>query len=142
MTDRELRKLSRRDLLQMLVEQVKETEKSKQELADTTEQLKEMGQNYERLRKRLDQKDVRIHELTDALRAERTKREIELQEAGSIAEAALQLNGIFETAQKAADQYLYNIRLLYEETEGDSTNQGTDSRQENTGERYEREKED
>ncbi len=117
MTDKELRKLSRRELLQMLVVQVRETGNAKQELAETTEQLRELEQNYERLRKRLDQKDARIHELVDTLQAERTKREIELEKAGSIAEAALRLNGVFEMAQKAADQYLYNIRLRQENTE-------------------------
>ena len=117
MTDKELRKLSRRELLQMLVVQVRETGDTKQELAETTVQLRELEQNYERLRKRLDQKDARIHELVDTLQAERTKREIELEKAGSIAEAALRLNGVFEMAQKAADQYLYNIRLRQENTE-------------------------
>ena len=117
MTDKELRKLSRRELLQMLVVQVRETGNAKQELAETTEQLRELEQNYERLRKRLDQKDARIHELVDTLQAERTKREIELEKAGSIAEAALRLNGVFEMAQKAADQYLYNIRLRQENAE-------------------------
>ena len=140
MTDRELQKLNRRQLLQMLVEQVREAEKSKQELAETTTQLRELEQNYERLRKRLDQKDNRIHELTDTLRAERTKREIELREAGSIAEAALRLNGVFETAQKAADQYLYNIRLLREEAE--ENGQKAASGQESAGERYEGKEED
>ncbi len=115
-TDKELRRLSRRELLGMLIEQMKETEKSKQELEKTQGQLKELLQTYERLRKRLDQKDARIHELTDTLEAERTKRSIELKEAGSIAEAALRLNGVFEAAQKAADQYLYNIRLSKEGT--------------------------
>ena len=79
MTDRELRRLNRRDLLRILVEQVKETEKSKLELEEVTARLEELEQNYERLRKRLDQKDLRIHELTDILQAERTKREIELR---------------------------------------------------------------
>lgn len=37
--------------------------------------------------------------------------ETQLDEAGSIAEAALRLNGIFETAQQTADQYLYNLRI-------------------------------
>lgn len=110
----------------MLVAQVRETGDTKQELEETTKQLRELEQNYERLRKRLDQKDARIHELVDTLQAERTKREIELEEAGSIAEAALKLNGVFEMAQKAADQYLYNIRL----------------RRENTEERYEEKEED
>ena len=39
-------------------------------------------------------------------------RQIRLEEAGSIAEAALRLNGIFEAAQQAADQYLSSIRSL------------------------------
>lgn len=39
-------------------------------------------------------------------------RTIELQEAGSIAEAALKLNGVFEAVQGAAEQYLENIALL------------------------------
>lgn len=41
-------------------------------------------------------------------------RNIAVTEAGSIAEAALRLEGIFETAQRAADIYLENVRLLRE----------------------------
>ena len=40
------------------------------------------------------------------------ERQIRIEEAGSIAEAALKLNGIFEAAQQAADQYLSSIRYL------------------------------
>ncbi len=39
-----------------------------------------------------------------------SRRELQIASAGSIAEASLKLNGIFEAAQKAADQYLYNVR--------------------------------
>lgn len=39
-------------------------------------------------------------------------RKIAVDKAGSIAEAALQLNGVFEAAQNAAAQYLENIRQL------------------------------
>ena len=107
------------------------------ELYGDRARLEELEQNYERLRKRLDQKDLRIHELTDILQAERKKREIELREAGSIAEAALRLNGVFEAAQKAADQYLYNIRFPNKEkSTGDSKNE-PGGIQEDTGERYE-----
>ena len=45
----------------------------------------------------------------DALLADR---QIRIEEAGSIAEAALRLNGIFEAAQQAAEQYLSSIRYL------------------------------
>ena len=37
-------------------------------------------------------------------------REIRLSHSGSIAEAALRLNGVFEAAQAAADQYLDNMK--------------------------------
>lgn len=35
-----------------------------------------------------------------------------LNNAGSIAEAALQVNGVFEAAQKACEQYIDNIKNL------------------------------
>ena len=41
------------------------------------------------------------------------RRPLMLQEAGSIAEAALKLNGVFEAAQRAADQYLDSIREIH-----------------------------
>lgn len=44
------------------------------------------------------------------LEAEMAERKIAIDNAGSIAEAALALNGVFEAAQKAADQYLENIQ--------------------------------
>lgn len=60
----------------------------------------------------------------DALRREleETKkqladRELHMQEAGSIAEASMQLNGVFEAAQRAADQYLESIRYQSEHVE-------------------------
>ncbi len=83
MTDQELRKLSRADLLELLLEQSRENEKLREELKQTQEKL--------------------------------ASRKIEIDNAGSIAEAALKLNGVFEAAQQAAEQYLENIRQLAEE---------------------------
>lgn len=121
MTDKELHRLSRRDILQLMLAQGKETEELRQVKAELEQQLEELTQNYERLKKRLDYKDEQIHQLQDTLQKERTNRRIELEEAGSIAEASLRLNGMFETAQKAADQYLYNIRRLYLKSLKDSS---------------------
>ena len=111
MTDRELHKLGRRDLLQLMLESAREAEKSRNQLKETENQLAALKKNYERLRKRLDDKDAQIHNLKDKLQAVRKQREIQLEEAGSIAEASLRLNGVFEAAQKAAEQYLYNIKI-------------------------------
>lgn len=54
-------------------------------------------------------------------KAELADRRIHVERSGSIAEAALRLNGVFEAAQAAADQYLDNIRLR--EATGDAPGQ-------------------
>ena len=51
----------------------------------------------------------------EELRAQMNTRRMELQEIGSIAEASLKVNKVFEAAQAAADQYLENIRLQQDE---------------------------
>lgn len=121
MADRELRKLKRRELLQMLLIQCEESERLQGELDKLTAEHEAMSESYERLKQklnvkdeRLNQKDARIAELTGEIEAMKASKEIELTEAGSIAEAALKLNGIFEAAQEAADQYLMNVRKLSE----------------------------
>ena len=40
------------------------------------------------------------------------QRQIDIDRAGSIAEAALALSGVFEAAQDAVDQYLENLRRM------------------------------
>ncbi len=51
----------------------------------------------------------------DRLKAELADRRSHLEKSGSIAEAALALNGVFEAAQAAADAYLDEIRSLRDE---------------------------
>ena len=83
MTDKELRKLSRSDLLELLISQTEEN----QVLKSRVEQMQ--------------------NQLLD--------RRIAVDKAGSIAEASLQLNGVFQAAEKAAQQYLENIQRMSEE---------------------------
>ena len=45
-------------------------------------------------------------------------RSLKLKEAGSIAEAALKISGVFEAAQEAADQYLQSVRQMTEQEHG------------------------
>ena len=75
MTNKELQKLGRRELLQLLLDQAKETDRVSKLLKENDEHLKQMEESYERLRERLDKKDAQIHELRDALQAEQEKRE-------------------------------------------------------------------
>lgn len=51
-----------------------------------------------------------LREKNQQLTRQLESRRIELSRAGSIARAALELNGIFEKAQAAADMYLENVR--------------------------------
>ncbi len=121
MADRELRKLKRRELLQMLLVQCEETERLQRETDEVKKEFDKMMESYVRLKKKLDlkdarlnQKDAKIAELQETIEEMRSSKAIELEEAGSIAEAALKINGVFEAAQRAAEQYLMNIRQLSE----------------------------
>jgi hypothetical protein len=52
-----------------------------------------------------------LHAENRKLEEQLKDRKLEIANAGSIAEAALSVNKIFEAAQLAADQYLMNLRL-------------------------------
>lgn len=80
MTDKELRRLKRVDLLELLIAQTRENDRLKEELAEVRAQLAE--------------------------------RDLVLNEAGSIAEAALRINGVYQATQAAVDQYIRSIQQL------------------------------
>ncbi len=58
----------------------------------------------------LEQDNQSLQKENEKLRAELDDKDIRIATSGSIAEAALSLNHIFEDAQAAADQYLNSIR--------------------------------
>ena len=78
MTEKELRKLNRYQLLELLVAQ--------------TERANMLEEKLEEAQSKLDSHDI------------------QMSVVGSIAEASLQLSGIFNTAQNAADLYLNAVR--------------------------------
>lgn len=78
MTNKELKRLGRRDLLEMLVQ--------------------------------LQQQNEALQEKVTVLEDRLNSRTIEMENAGTMAQAAMVLNGVFESADKAAAQYLENIR--------------------------------
>ena len=95
MTDKELKRMSRAELLQMLITQVEENQSLQARLEAAETQLKD--------------------------------RSLAVSETGTMAEAALSLNGVFQAADAAAQQYLDNLRqmqerqeLLYQEAEDEA----------------------
>ena len=85
MTDNDLKKLNRAELLELLVEQSKKIDQLQAQLDEANRKLAD--------------------------------RQIEIDKAGSIAEASLRLNGVFQAAEEAASQYLENIQRLSGEQE-------------------------
>ncbi len=85
MTEKELKKLSRKQLLELLLKQTERADMLQKDLEEANQKLKE--------------------------------KIIVKQNAGSIAEAALALNSVFEQAQKAAEQYLENIKFQSEKAD-------------------------
>ena len=96
MTDKELRKLKRTDLLELLIEQSTEVESLKKRIGE--------------------------------LEAELADRRLLIYKSGSIAEAALKLNGVFEAAEAAAQEYLENIRRISEEKTQEAAGASGDGR--------------
>ena len=85
MTDKELKRLSRAELIDIIYE----------------------------LQKQSEEKDAQMQTMQTAL----DERTLRMSKAGSIAEAAISVNGVFEAAQAAADQYLLSLKAAAEDTE-------------------------
>lgn len=94
MKDNKLRKLNKKELLEILLAQSK-----------------------------------RIEELEESLTITKAKlysKNIIISESGSLAEACLKLNNIFEIAQKTADQYIDNIKEKYKEVNNEDSIENKD----------------
>lgn len=99
MTDKQLKHLSRVELIDIIFE----------------------------LQKQKEAAEARAEELQKKLE----ERELHIAESGSIAEAALRINGIFEAAQAAAEQYLISVRANAERQRFDSRPLAADSGSDN-----------
>ena len=83
--EKELRKMNRTELIEIIYALKKEEEEVNQKLEEAEQQMQH--------------------------------RTIQIAKAGSIAEAAMELNHVFASAQKAADEYLNSVRAANEEAE-------------------------
>ena len=92
MTEKELKKLNRYQLLELLILQTERADKLQARLEDTESRLNNL--------------DIKISTL------------------GSIAEASLQLRGVFQAAQDAADTYIKAAKKRAEEIEEEAYRKG------------------
>lgn len=61
----------------------------------------------------------KLSEQTQELESELKDKRLRLRNAGNIADAALEINNCFRSAQNAAEQYLNEIKAIREETEAE-----------------------
>ena len=82
MTDKQMKQMSRKELLEILIDQGKEIAELKKNLRAAEEKLNE--------------------------------KELIQKQTGTMSEAALKLNGVFESVDAAVTQYLENIKLCHD----------------------------
>jgi len=87
--NKDLKKFKRTELLEILLDQSKENETQKKQITDLERKIIE-------LQKQLEDRTIRINK------------------AGTIAEAAFSLNGVYESTQAAAQHYLDGLEELYD----------------------------
>lgn len=85
---------------------MKDSDVKKLKRAELLEMLIEQGEENDRLKMKVAELELRLSE-----------RQIKIDNAGSIAEAALSLTNIFAEAQDAAERYLVSVRQQNEELE-------------------------
>ena len=98
MISKELKKLSRRELVDIIYQLKKNEEQLREEIATLEEQLQD--------------------------------KHIKLSVAGSIAEAAIDITNIFQTAQRTADLYLQEIACMKADAERECAKMIEDARKE------------
>ena len=90
MAANELKKLNRRELLELLIGEMRENDRREAEIARLNEKIEELKFELEN-----------VH--------------INIENSGSLAEASLKLDGVFTAADEAAKRYTSEIRKRYRE---------------------------
>ena len=78
----------------------------------------------------LKQTEDRLRAENAALSAQLQERQIHIENAGSIAQAALELNNVFAAAQAAADDYLHSVQASVADTNATAANTLSQARSE------------
>ncbi len=113
MDEEQVENLSRKELMDIIFdkntredEQMTEKELKHLNKRELIEIIYELKVNEEKLQKELESAKAALED-----------RNIRMENAGSIAEASLAINGVFEKAQAAADEYLAAIKVAQSDSE-------------------------
>ncbi len=118
MTEKELARLKRPDLLALLVAQGRETGALQKRFEETELRLSQAVQLDNRLKAKLDEKDRRIELLNAQVEELISGRFLEINGAVTLSDIAFKLDLMLRAAQKATDRYLSNNKQTDRETVG------------------------
>ncbi len=127
MTERELRRLSRLDLLQMLLSQSKEVSRLGEENERLQKQMDEASESLERLNRKLDEKDDEIRRLIERLddqdvfigMLKRGEEPDTPERRAEARNATPGLESIFQVAKEECRRYIYALLLEKADRYGD-----------------------
>lgn len=115
MTEKELHRLRRQDLLQLLLSQSKDVARLNADLSEMEDKNGQLKESNDRLIAKLDEKDAQIEHLKQRLNdkdaqieALKTSYRLELNADGT---TGVRLKEIFDVASQAAEEYLHSIVL-------------------------------
>ena len=164
MTEQELRKLGRRELMDLLLSKNEETDSAQEsyvklesglqdQISRLQEQIRQLQAKEDHYKGKLAAAQEQNNQLRaqmsalqsqnrsletqlrqteediDVIRQEAKQNTLQIDNAGSIAEAALQINHVFEDAEKAAAMYLENIKSLSERQDAVCAQREQDSKE-------------
>ena len=109
MTDKELRRLRRTELLELMIEGKQTAAAAEEKVTQVEEQMRQLQETYERLGRKLDDKDEKIRELRAELKSARDNTELLRQEHEEVAAITARLNEAVAAAEQA--QKLFETAL-------------------------------
>ena len=118
MTDKELRRLRRTELLELMIEGKQAVAAAEEKVAQVEEQMRQLQETYERLRRKLDDKDEKIRELRSELQSARDNKELLRQEHEEVAAVTARLNEAVAAAEQAQKLFETALRSAKKKTAG------------------------
>ena len=139
MTEKELHRLRRQDLLQLLVTQTKEGTQQQEDIQKLQSRTAELEATYERLKNRLDERDAQIERLKEKLndkdalieklkgRLDKKDADIRILREGGMIEldeedgttrlVTMRIEELFNVARAAAEEYFHSKQDALEAAE-------------------------
>ena len=118
LTDKELRRLRRTELLELMIEGKQAVAAAEEKVAQVEEQMRKLQETYERLCRKLDDKDEKIRELRAELQSARDNKQLIREEHEEVAAVTARLNEAVAAAEQTQKLFEAALRNAKKKTAG------------------------